>query len=80
MPLLSGALLWFVVSELFFGFSANKVYAKALKKVKASTEVRYGIRLYAVFNPLSEPKVKPWVIQSFLAFDSMNRTHSLESC
>ena len=36
---LSGALLWFVVSELFFGFSANRVYASALKKVKASAEV-----------------------------------------
>ena len=34
-------------------------------------------------NPLT-PRVKPWVIQSFLSFDSMNRTlkcdHSLESC
>ena len=34
-------------------------------------------------NPLT-PKVKPWVIQSFLTFDSMYRTlkcdHSLESC
>ena len=33
-------------------------------------------------NP-STPRVKPWVIQSFLTFDSMNRTlkcdHSLES-
>ena len=38
--LFSGILIWFVVSELFFGFSANKVYAKALKKVKASAEVR----------------------------------------
>lgn len=36
---ITGALIWFVVSELFFGFSANKVYAKALKKVKASAEV-----------------------------------------
>ena len=30
------------------------------------------------------PRVKPWVIQSFLTFDSMDRTlkcdHSLESC
>ena len=30
------------------------------------------------------PRVKPWVIQSFLTFESMNRTlkwdHSLESC
>jgi len=32
-------LIWFVVSELFFGFSANRVYASALKKVKASAEV-----------------------------------------
>ena len=35
------------------------------------------------FNPLT-PRVKPWVIQSFLTFDSMDRTlkcdHSLESC
>ena len=34
-------------------------------------------------NPLT-PIVKPWVIQSFLIFDSMDRTlkcdHSLESC
>ncbi|KAL9974620.1 hypothetical protein ACROYT_G011678 [Oculina patagonica] len=35
----TGALIWFVVSELFFGFSANRVYASALKKVKASAEV-----------------------------------------
>ena len=35
-----GALLWFVVSELFFGFSANRVYASALKKVKANAEVK----------------------------------------
>lgn len=34
-----GALLWFVISELFFGFSANRVYASALKKVKANAEV-----------------------------------------
>ena len=30
------------------------------------------------------PRVKPWVMQSFLTFDSMDRTlkcdHSLESC
>ena len=35
------------------------------------------------FNPLT-PRVKPWVIQSFLTFDSMDSTlnceHSLESC
>ena len=34
-------------------------------------------------NPLT-PRVKPWVMQSFLTFDSMDRTlkcdHSLESC
>ena len=34
-------------------------------------------------NPLT-PRVKPWVIQSFLTIDSMDRTlkcdHSLESC
>lgn len=36
---ITGALLWFVISELFFGFSANRVYASALKKVKASAEV-----------------------------------------
>ena len=34
-------------------------------------------------NPLT-PRVKPWAIQSFLTFDSMDRTlkydHSLESC
>ena len=34
------------------------------------------------FNPLT-PRVKPWVIQSCLTFDSMDRTlkcdHSLES-
>ena len=35
----AGVLIWFVVSELFFGFSANRVYASALKKVKASAEV-----------------------------------------
>jgi len=36
---ITGALLWFVISELLFGFSANRVYASALKKVKASAEV-----------------------------------------
>ena len=34
-------------------------------------------------NPLT-PRMKPWMIQSFLTFDSMDRTlkcdHSLESC
>ena len=34
-------------------------------------------------DPLT-PRVKPWVIQSFLTFDSMDRTvkcdHSLERC
>ena len=34
-------------------------------------------------NPLT-PRVNPWVIQSFLTFDSMDKTlkcdHSLESC
>ena len=34
-------------------------------------------------NPLT-PRVKPWVIESFLSFDYMDRTlkcdHSLESC
>ena len=38
---------------------------------------------FLLFNPLT-PRVKPWVIQSFLTFDSMDRTlkcdHSLESC
>ena len=38
---LTGVLIWFVVSELFFGFSANRVYTSALKKVKASAEVSY---------------------------------------
>ena len=28
---------------------------------------------------LLTPRVKPWVIQSSLTFDSMDRTHSLES-
>ena len=36
-----------------------------------------------LFNP-STPRGKPWVIQSFLTFDPMDRTvkcdHSLESC
>ena len=44
-----------------------------------TVEVRYLI----LINPLT-PRVKPWVIQSFLTFDSMYRTlkcdHSLESC
>ena len=34
-------------------------------------------------NPLT-PSLKPWVIQSFLTFDSMDKTiacdHSMESC
>ena len=37
----------------------------------------------SLLNPLT-PRVKPWVIQSFLTFDSMYRLlkcdHSLESC
>lgn len=36
---ITGALLWFLVSELFLGFSPNRVYAHALKKVKANAEV-----------------------------------------
>ena len=36
-----------------------------------------------LFNPFT-PRVKSWVIQSFLTYDSMNRTlkcnHSLENC
>ena len=39
--------------------------------------------LLLLFNPLT-PRMRPWVIQSFLTFDSMDRTqkcdHSLESC
>ena len=35
----SGALVWFVMSELFFGFSPNKVYSDALKKIKTNDEV-----------------------------------------
>ena len=30
-------------------------------------------------NPLI-PRLKPWAIQSFLTFDSMDSDHSLESC
>ena len=41
------------------------------------------VRGHHLFNPLTS-RVKPWVIQSFLTFDSMDRTlkcdHSLESC
>ena len=43
---LLGALIWFVISELFFGSSANRVYASALKKVKASAEVSYSMVVY----------------------------------
>ena len=51
---LSGALLWFVISELFFGFSANRVYASALKKVKASAEVSYDfIAVYMLLTNLN---------------------------
>ena len=43
-------------------------------------------RVFENFNPMHAltPRVKPTVIQSFLTFDSMDRTlecdHSLESC
>ena len=40
----------------------------------------YGSRLFNSFTP----RVKPWAIQSFLSFDSMDRIlkydHLLESC
>ena len=35
----SGALLWYIFSELFMS-SPNKVYADALKKVKINEEVK----------------------------------------
>ncbi|EDO35905.1 predicted protein [Nematostella vectensis] len=35
----TGALLWYVFSELFLGFSPNRVYSDALKKVLANSEV-----------------------------------------
>ncbi|XP_031574685.1 mitochondrial import inner membrane translocase subunit Tim21-like [Actinia tenebrosa] len=35
----TGALLWYVFSELFLGFSPNKVYAYALKQVLANREL-----------------------------------------
>ena len=42
-----------------------------------------AIRITLCIKPLT-PIVKPWVIQSFVTFDSMDRTvkynHSLESC
>ena len=36
----SGALLWYIFSELFMSSSPNKVYADALKKVKINEEVK----------------------------------------
>ena len=43
---------------------------------------QYFIAVLFVY-PLT-PRVKPWVVQSFLTFDSMDRTlkcdHSLEGC
>ena len=45
--------------------------------------VEWHFTVVLFVNPLT-PRVKPWVIQSFLTFDSMDRTlkcdHSLESC
>ncbi|XP_028392011.1 mitochondrial import inner membrane translocase subunit Tim21-like [Dendronephthya gigantea] len=35
----TGALLWYVLSELFLSSSPNKIYADALKKVKQNEEV-----------------------------------------
>ncbi|KAK3739077.1 hypothetical protein QZH41_011816 [Actinostola sp. cb2023] len=35
----TGALIWYVVSELFFGFSPNTVYSYSLKQVLANSEV-----------------------------------------
>ena len=45
-----------------------------------------SLRPFGVFSHLDHltPEVKPWVVHSFLTFDSMDRTlecdHSLESC
>lgn len=36
---ITGALIWYIVSELVFSFSPNKVYSDALKKVKLNSEV-----------------------------------------
>ncbi|XP_046842553.1 mitochondrial import inner membrane translocase subunit Tim21-like isoform X2 [Xenia sp. Carnegie-2017] len=35
----TGALLWYVISELFLSSSPNKIYADALKKVKMNEEI-----------------------------------------
>ena len=40
-------------------------------------KARHGSKRKDVFNPLT-PRVKPWVMQGFLTFDSMD--HSLEGC
>ena len=53
----------------------------SLHRILNNSDFAYPWEL--IFNPLT-PRVKPWVIQSFLTFDSVDRTlkcdHSLESC
>jgi len=39
----TGTLIWYVVDELMFGFSANSVYSKALKLVKDDDRIQYEI-------------------------------------
>ena len=52
-------------------------------KLKISVQNKHCFYMRIVYRSLT-PRVKPWLIQSVLTFDSMNRTlkcdHSLESC
>ena len=53
------------------------------KNVLLSQCVDFNVTSRKLLNRLT-PRVKPWMIQSFLTFDSMDTTvkcdHSLESC
>ena len=60
---------------IFWPFLVKKLAANWYFKMAAST-LASGVD----FSNLLIPRVKPWMIQSFLTFDSMDRAHSLESC
>lgn len=54
-----GALVWYVASELFFSFSPNSVYSKALKIVKKDLKVQGMIfRLDLKMSVCCHPFVK----------------------
>ena len=71
--------------ETTFGAKSDN-YLKVCTVWLCSSSMVRQLKLWAVRRILLSltPRVKPWVIQSFLAFDSMDRTlkcdYSLESC